>query len=80
MAFPDSVKDAAFSRSAGRCECRRTSHASHGKGRCKRTITRGRHTMHFHHVVSVDAGGPDTLKNCEALCIPCHQLTKNFGR
>lgn len=80
MGFPDSVKDATFKRSGGRCQCKRTSHPSHPTGRCTRTITRRRGSMHFHHVVSVDAGGPDTLKNCEAPCIPCHRLTKNYGR
>jgi 5-methylcytosine-specific restriction protein A len=77
MAFPDWVKDAAFRRSGGRCECRRSSHG-HPFGRCSATITR--YGAEFHHITSQAAGGPDTLENCEALCITCHRQTRSYGR
>ncbi len=76
MAFPESVKDAAFKRSGGRCECKRSSHSNH-TSRCSTTITR--HSAEYHHVVSEDAGGPDTLDNCEALCKTCHKQTGSYG-
>ncbi len=76
MAFSESVKDAAFKRSGGHCECNRSSHTNHTI-RCSTTITR--HGAEYHHVKSQDAGGPDTLDNCEALCKTCHQQTKSYG-
>jgi len=74
MAFSESVKDEAFKRSGGRCECTRSSHDNH-TGRCSTTITR--HTAEYHHVT---AGGPDILSNCEALCKGCHKQTQSYGR
>jgi 5-methylcytosine-specific restriction endonuclease McrA len=76
MAFSESTKDAAFRRSGGQCECRRSSHG-HWTGRCSTKITR--HGAEYHHVVSQDAGGSDGLENCEALCVSCHQKTKSYG-
>jgi len=76
MAFPQTVKDAAFKRSGGRCECTRTSHGHTGRCQKRLTATSG----HYHHQVSVNAGGADTLVNCEHMCIPCHEKTRSFGR
>ncbi len=70
MPFPESVKDAAFARSGGRCECERSSHSNH-TGRCPTGITR--HTAEYHHVQPEEDGGPDTLANCRALCKACHR-------
>jgi 5-methylcytosine-specific restriction endonuclease McrA len=75
MAFSESTKDAAFKRSGGQCECRRTSHGHNG--RCKTTITR--HGAEYHHITSVAAGGSDGISNCEALCITCHKKTGSYG-
>lgn len=80
MPFSESVKDQAFARSGGRCECHRehpgANSAPHHGGRCPRTF--GRYgAWEAHHSV---AGGPDTLSNCEALCTTCHQLTGTYGR
>ncbi|MHC4072779.1 MAG: HNH endonuclease [Planctomycetota bacterium] len=75
MAFTDSVKDSAFRRSGGQCECKRTTHGH--IGRCLSIITR--HVAEYHHVVSEAAGGSDGLENCEALCVTCHQKTKSYG-
>lgn len=79
MAFSEAVKDSAFARARGRCECHRQHNgldAPHHGGRCPKTFTRGGQ-WHAHHIT---AGGPDTLSNCEVLCIPCHQLTRTYGR
>ena len=64
MAFSDSVKNAAFRRAGGRCECRRRvcGHA----GRCSKSLANG---WHAHHITSQAAAGADTLSNCEALCV-----------
>ena len=76
--FSQSVKDQAFARSGGRCECHREhtgKDAPHHGGRCPKTFTKYG-TWHAHHI---SKDGPDTLSNCEALCIPCHQLTQSYG-
>lgn len=79
MAFSETVKDEAFKRSGGRCECTRQhpgrTDAPHHGGRCARTFTR-QGSWEAHHIT---AGGPDTLSNCEALCVTCHQLTSTYG-
>ncbi|MBZ5626876.1 MAG: HNH endonuclease [Acidobacteriia bacterium] len=60
----------------GQCECTRTG-CSH-RGRCPTKLTA--HNWHAHHVTAEGVGGPNTLSNCEALCIPCHQNTASYGR
>jgi hypothetical protein len=76
MAFSQSVKDDALKRSGGQCECTRQhpgrTEAPHHGGRCSNKFGR----WHAHHTT---AGGPDTLSNCEALCVPCHELTQTYG-
>jgi hypothetical protein len=81
MAFPDSVVAEAWKRSGGCCECSRWNHL-HG-GPCNvRLIREARGNdkvlggWEAHHVT---AGGPDTLSNCEILCIPCHVKTQTYG-
>jgi 5-methylcytosine-specific restriction endonuclease McrA len=70
MPFPESVKDAAFARSGGRCECARKEDG-HSQGRCATALTRK--SAEFHHKTATNAGGPDTLDNCEVLCVTCHR-------
>lgn len=77
MAFSAVVKDKAFRRSGGRCECRRATHL-HFFGRCSATLTRS--TAEFHHVTAKSVGGSDGLANCEVLCVKCHRLTPSYGR
>ena len=72
--FSERVKDEAFRRSRGRCECRRVTHPH--IGRCPTTIWR-HHNVNYHHI---NSNGPDTLSNCEALCIKCHKRTRSYGR
>ncbi len=80
MPFPEFVKDQAYARSSRRCECRREHlnrwDAPHHGGRCPTTFTRYGGQWEAHHIT---AGGPDTLSNCEALCLKCHTLTKTYG-
>jgi 5-methylcytosine-specific restriction endonuclease McrA len=76
MAFPDSVKAAAYRRSGGLCECKRTGHGHTGRCAKRLTPTSGE----YHHVTSVAAGGSDTLVNCEYLCTSCHAKTRSYGR
>jgi 5-methylcytosine-specific restriction endonuclease McrA len=75
MAFPQDVKDRAYRRAGGKCECART--VCGHKGRCNASLADG---WHAHHVTSQDAGGSDGIENCEALCIPCHKKTASYGR
>ena len=77
MAFSTETKQAAFRRAGGQCECRRLACTVHSTLRCTTKLTSG--GWHAHHVTSVAAGGSDSLSNCEALCIPCHEQTQSYG-
>jgi len=74
MAFSQQVKDDAWNRAGGKCECTRKNCPEH-TGRCNAKLDK----WHAHHITAEAAGGPDTLSNCEALCVPCHELTQTFG-
>ena len=76
MAFSESIKDEAFKRSGGMCECTRTSHLNH-TGRCSKILTR--YGTEYYHVVSQDAGGTEDLSNCEVLCTICHRQIRSNG-
>jgi len=85
MAFSQTVVDAAWKRAGGKCECNRSTHGH--SGRCEKLLSyenRGkegtRGAWEAHHIVSVAAGGSDTLSNCEILCLDCHKLTRSYGR
>lgn len=83
MPFSETVKEQAFVRSGGRCECQRVHQgltAPHHGGRCPKTFTRYGGQWEAHHKVAESAGGLDTLANCEVLCITCHELTRSYGR
>ena len=73
MAFSADTIRRAFARSKGQCECSRKGHDWH-TARCPKTFTEGSQgtSWEAHHRVSVDAGGTDSLDNCEILCIRCH--------
>lgn len=78
MEFPQYVKDQAFVRSGGRCECNRDhkgQYAPHHGGKCPNTFTKNG-AWHAHHI---SANGPAILSNCEVLCIRCHELTQTYG-
>jgi 5-methylcytosine-specific restriction endonuclease McrA len=77
--FPEDVVRQAWSRSRGYCECTRTSHGH--RVPCGKPLVwenRGRQgtgAWEAHHRVSQDAGGPETVDNCEILCWDCHSRT-----
>jgi len=75
MAFPESVTEEAWERAGGKCECTLISCAH--IGRCNKPLTAN--NWHAHHKLSIAAGGSDSLNNCQALCIPCHENTGSFG-
>lgn len=77
MAFTEQVKDQAFRRAGGRCECRRKEH-SHLTGHCWSLMSRS--AAQFHHVHAFARGGTDALSNCEVLCRSCHKKTDSYGR
>lgn len=81
MAFSDETVLAAWKRAGGKCECRRVSH-NHGYNSCDKELVwenrgreSGRGAWEAHHITSVQAGGNDSLSNCEILCWDCHQKT-----
>jgi len=83
MAFSQEVIIAAWKRAGGRCECR-LEKCRHLMGRCNRVLDPANREpgkkWHAHHVISQDAGGSDSLKNCQILCIPCHEKTGSYGK
>ena len=65
-----SVIEAAWRRASGHCECPRDTH-DHGSIRCERQLAwadRGREGIGAWEATRVEAGGGDTLSNCEILC------------
>lgn len=75
MAFSNTVVEAAWHRSGGRCE------------HCNKVLSWNARGNDYsfggweaHHVIAVENGGPDTLSNCKILCIPCHKRTRTYGR
>ena len=81
MAFSESIKDQAFQRCNGQCECTRhhtgATTAPHRGGRCPNTFMRNG-AWEAHHRVGMGPGGGDTLSNCEALCLDCYGLTPTY--
>ncbi|MDR3667474.1 MAG: HNH endonuclease [Ignavibacteriaceae bacterium] len=76
MAFSQETKDKAYIRAGGKCECTRKV-CSHHTGRCNARLA---NDWHAHHITAVASDGPDSLSNCEALCIKCHKNTQSYGR
>lgn len=78
MAFTQETKNAAYTRAGGKCECTMTTCSDHWAGvRCNKSLSNG---WHAHHKTSQLAGGTDDLGNCLAMCIPCHENTRSYGR
>ncbi len=76
MAFNDSDRQAAYRRAGGMCECKMAT-CNHILGRCYSTLGSD---WELHHQHSQAAGGSDALSNGIAMCIPCHQRTRTYGR
>lgn len=81
MTFSQEIIDQAWSRASGKCEC--TLNVCRHAGRCNKELDPQNATpgkkWHAHHIVSLDAGGPDSLSNCQILCIECHENTHSYG-
>lgn len=77
MPFSDSVKNAALTRARFMCECNRMCLHHLGR-RCGALLLPG--FWEAHHIVAESVGGSDTIANCEALCLSCHQNTRSYGR
>ncbi len=75
MAFSEETKAAAYRRAGGKCECA-MKHCRHS-GRCNKPLGSN---WHAHHAHSIAAGGNDSLSNCVAMCVACHQRTHTYGR
>lgn len=77
MPFTDAVKQQAFARSGGRCECNRLHTGQtgvvHQGTRCPERFERNGQ-WEVRHKVSELAGGPSTLENSIVLCMTCHGL------
>ena len=75
----DQVRHAVWVNCGGRCQCTRTN-CRHprvtGGTRCTRTFTE-HGDCQVHRKV---AGGAYVASNCEALCTPCHEQTRSYGR
>lgn len=79
--FPDSVVDAAWGRSGGKCECERPSH-NHSLLFCRKQLSkasRGYETNMGWEAHHVNANGDPVLSNCEILCQDCHKATRSYG-
>jgi len=85
MAFSNTTILAAWKRSQGRCECH-NSKCGHYIWGCNNKLVweyRGMDLLpgawEAHHIVPVSKGGPDTVENCQILCIDCHKNTPSYG-
>ena len=80
--FPLEIKEQAFERAKGRCECKRGSHKNHPYEPCRKPLVwenpgrEGEGCWEAHHI-NPDNG--EVLPNCEILCWPCHKQTESFG-
>jgi 5-methylcytosine-specific restriction endonuclease McrA len=74
MAFPEAVKDRAFSRSYGQCECKRSGCPRPHVGRCPTKLSP--HGAEYHHIIAEAEGGSNELFNCEVLCDACYEGTQ----
>ena len=83
--FSDEVVRAALDRAGGRCECNRTNSdclKKHSYFSCNEsgfTMQNRGTRWETHHKTSQEAGGDDTLSNCEILCLDCHKATRTYG-
>lgn len=80
--FPQSVVDAAWVRSGGRCECKRKSHNHpyHRYATILNAYSRGKETQMGWEAHHIDSNGSATVDNCEILCQECHKNTRSYGQ
>ena len=78
MAFSNSVKEKAWTRSGGRCESggctseggKKLCHGNHQQGQ--------RGAYQTHHIKPVSRGGSDNLSNAKVVCLSCHSNTRSY--
>jgi hypothetical protein len=81
VAFSDEVLRQAWKRSGGKCECQVRTH-SHGFNQCSELLgwdKRGQREAEGWEAgyrTSVDAGGDESLANCEIRCWECELLLR----
>ncbi len=77
MPFSDDVKQQAFTRSEGRCECTSThtgvSGAHHRGFRCPNPLDQNG-SWELRHKVAEMAGGTSTLDNSQVTCLTCNDM------
>lgn len=69
MAFSEEVKEEAFKRAGGRCECTRGMCATHYLSRCPSSLSMA--SANFNRKKQTVLGDADSLSNCEVLCTYC---------
>lgn len=76
MPFTDSVKEQAFKRSGGKCECK-SQHAGerapHHGAKCPRAFFEV-WGWYVNPLIPEEKGGSSALENAEVLCLECYQL------
>jgi hypothetical protein len=69
-----SLREAAFKRAGGQCQCAMKTCSHHTNGRRCPANLRGEWELH-----RIDAGGSYTLSNVLAMCQTCHRNTPTYG-
>ena len=78
MLFEDSVRQQAFKRSGGKCECasqHEGERSPHHGGKCPRAFFEV-WGWEVNHITTEERGGKSTLENAQVLCLECYQLAK----
>ena len=78
MPISEPMKEQAFIRSGGRCECSGqhpgATEAPHNGGRCPVTFRRHGRAWEARHSLAEQLDGLSTLSNCEINCLACYRL------
>ncbi|MDP4219456.1 MAG: hypothetical protein Q8916_02720 [Bacteroidota bacterium] len=74
MEFTQAIKNQAFTRSRGKCECQRTTHGH--AGRCNAKLAGD---WHVHSKISLRSKDDLSLSNSEVLCGACHRARQLLG-
>ncbi|MEP7234922.1 MAG: hypothetical protein ABI778_06470 [Ignavibacteriota bacterium] len=75
MEYPQLIKDQAYKRSTGKCECTRTTHTH--TGRCNTKM--GQQNWYVHSKSSLRSREDISLENAEVICSPCHEARQTLG-
>ena len=74
MEFSQQIKEQAYKRSGGKCECVRTTHGHSGRCNAKFAMK-----WHIHPKSSLRSKEDLSLANSEVLCSPCHESRQLLG-